>query len=151
MSAFETRTVINAPVGAVWRVLADIGSISAWNPGVVSSSVTTSEGEGMGAGRHCDLGGKNYLDEEVVEWDPGQRLTMRIVGTNLPFERADIRFSLQQQGTSTTVRVSPDYDLKFGGLGKLLDLLIVRRTYRRGMEALLAGLKKHVEDEGPER
>ncbi len=147
MSSFKTQTTIDAPIESIWRVLADIGSISTWNPGVVESHVTTHDIGGVGAGRHCDLGGRNYLDEKVVEWEPERRLTMRIIGTNLPFRRADIRFTLQQGTGSTVVSVSPEYELKYGLVGMLLDALLVRRTYRKGMEALLSGLKEHVEND----
>ena len=87
------------------------------------------------------------MDEEVVEWQTGKRLTMRIVGTNLPFKAADIRFSLRPENGATVVTVSPLYQLKFGVLGKLFNWLYVRRTYERGMKALLAGLKSYVENQ----
>jgi hypothetical protein len=99
----------------------------------------------MGACRYCNLGGKNYLDEEVVEWEVGKRLTMRITGTNLPFKSADIRFTLQADNGSTVVTVSPDYSLKFGPVGALMDRFYVRGTYEKGMNSLLKGLKEHVE------
>ncbi len=74
-----------------------------------------------------------------------QALTMRIVGTNLPFRSADIRFTLEDHGGETQVTVSPVYALKFGILGRVLDSLFVRRQYRRGMVNLLQGLKQNVE------
>jgi hypothetical protein len=128
-------------------VLADIGDIHRWNPGVVNSQLTTDSATGVGACRHCDLGGVNYLDEEVVEWEVGKRLTMRIVGTNLPFMTADIRFALRAADGATVVTLSPEYTLKFGPLGRLLDLLYVRRTYLKGMNDLLEGLKHYVESQ----
>ena len=145
MSSFATEIKIDAPVDVVWEVLADYGAIYRWNPGVVASHVTTEEGTGVGACRHCDLGGRNYLDEEVIEWENSQRLTVRIVGTNLPFKSADIRFTLRPESGGTVVTVAPLYELKFGLLGKLLDRLYVHRTYEKGMKALLAGLKDYVE------
>jgi hypothetical protein len=42
--------------------------------------------------------------------------------------------------------VSPLYRLRFGLLGSALDASYVRRTYSRGMAALLAGLKRHAEE-----
>ena len=145
MSSFTTSTVINAPRSHVWSALADIGAIHAWNPGVQASHTTSDLDTGLGASRHCDLGGRNYLDEEVVEYEAGQRLTMRIVNSNMPFERADIRFRLEPAGDATTVSVSPDYQLKYGPVGTLMDHLVVRRKYEKGMRALLRGLKQHVE------
>ncbi|MFQ5612189.1 MAG: SRPBCC family protein [Anaerolineae bacterium] len=145
MGSFTTEIRIDAPVNAVWAVLADIGEIYRWNPGVVSSHLTTDTATDVGASRYCDLGGNNYLDEKVVEWEEGQRLTMRIVRTNLPFKTADIRFKLRADNGATVVSVSPDYRLKFSLLGTLLDQLYVRRTYAKGMKALLTGLKHYIE------
>jgi hypothetical protein len=113
---------------------------------VIGSHVTTESTTGLGARRYCDLGGENYLNEEVVTWGENKALTMRITGTNLPFAAADIRFTIQTDDDRTVVlQVSPEYRLKYGPLGALLDGMFVRRTYRKGMESLLRGLKEHVE------
>jgi uncharacterized protein YndB with AHSA1/START domain len=145
MSSFATEIKIDAPVDAVWEVLADYGGIYRWHPDAVASQVTTEDGAGLGARRHLDLGGRNYLDEEVIEWESGQRLTVRIVATNLPFKSADVRFTLRPENGGTVVTVSPVYELKFGLLGKLLDRLFIHRSYEKNLRALLAGLKDYVE------
>ena len=145
MTEFTVHTTINAPVAQVWAALSDIGSIYQWNPGVVASHTTTEQTEGVGACRHCDLGKAGYLDESVVKWVENEALTMRINGTNMPFRSADIRFTLQPQGDQTVVTCSPIYTLKYGPIGKLLDAAMVRSTYQKGMQSLLAGLKQHVE------
>jgi uncharacterized protein YndB with AHSA1/START domain len=107
MATFSETIFIDAPRSAVWAALADIGRIHAWNPGVVDSRKTTPGEDGPGARRRCELGGRSYLDEEVVEWAPEGVLTMRITATNLPFEAADVRFTLEGQGSRTRVTVSP--------------------------------------------
>ena len=145
MTVFTRDIVIEAPVGEVWKVLADIGNIHLWNPGVLSSQVTTPKSTGLGACRHCNLGGKNYLDEEVVEWDVDKRLTMKVNKTNMPFKSVDVHFTLHSKNGSTVVTVSPEYEVKYGMLGKIMDLLVVRRTYVRAMDELLNGLKQYIE------
>lgn len=145
MGNFATKIVIKAPVTKVWQVLSATGDIHYWNPGVKASRTTSKQTEGVGATRFCDLGGKNYLDEEVVVWQPNEKLTMRITGTNLPFAAADVHFSLRANDNDTQVTVSPLYKLKYGVIGELMDKLVVRNSYQRGMEALLAGLKAFVE------
>ena len=42
MSTFSTKIRINAPKEKVWEVLAEVGDIYKWNPGV-SNSYSTSE------------------------------------------------------------------------------------------------------------
>lgn len=145
MGSFTTETIIAAPVTEVWQALGEIGDIYRWNPGVKASHTTSAQEAGLGATRYCDLGGKNFLDEEVVLWQPNEKLTMRITGTNLPFATADIRFTLRPENEGTVVIVSPMYKLKYGVIGELLDRVYVRNSYQKGMEALLAGLKAHVE------
>lgn len=147
MGNFSTETIIRAPREEVWEVLADIGAIHVWNPGVKDSHTTTDNASGVGASRHCDLGGRNYLEEVIVEYDEGERLTMRVTESNLPFAHADIRFLLQTEEASTRVIVHPEYELKFGLLGALMDRLFVRRSYEKGMQSLLRGLRRHVESE----
>lgn len=146
MATFSETTTINAPVDEVWAALAEVGNIHVWNPGVTHSYLTTNDPTGLGAARHCDLGGKNYLKEQVVEFDEGKRITMRIMETNLPFKTAYIRFHLSPHGETSEVTVAPEYELKFGPLGSFLDRIYVRKTYRKGMAALLRGLKRHVEE-----
>jgi len=147
MGTFATETIIRAAVDEVWRALGQIGDIYRWNPGVKASHTTSEVEDGLGATRFCDLGGGNYLDEAVVAWQPHEKLTMRIMGTNLPFETADVRFTLRPISAGTVVSVSPLYKLKYGPLGVLLDKVYVQKSYQKGMESLLAGLKNYVEGE----
>ena len=144
MTSFEQHITIDAPLATVWAVLADIGSISVWNPGVEASH-TTNETLGLGGTRHCDLKGNSFLKEEVVKFEPEQALTMRITDSNMPFKYADIRFTLASTDGQTTVSVSPEYELKYGVIGTLMDKLMVYNMYKKGMAALLKGLKRHAE------
>jgi carbon monoxide dehydrogenase subunit G len=147
MSTFETTIDIEAPIEKVWEALADIGSISKWNPGVHESHGTSDETTGLGATRFCDLGGKNYLNEQVVDFETCHKLTMRITDTNMPFEKADIHFTLEADGDNTRVTCAPAYTLKYGPMGALMDRFYVRGTYEKGMQRLLRGLKEHVESQ----
>lgn len=133
------------PPEAVWEVLADIGRIHEWNPGVLHSEQTSEGDVDVGARRHCDIGGKNYLDERVFEFEPPTRLTISIEDTNLPLRDARVRFPVESAGGGTRVRVSPSYSIKFGLLGRLLDVVMIRSQYRRGIRSLLDGLKTYVE------
>ena len=145
-STFSESTMIKTAPADVWHVLADIGSISDWNPGVKESHVINQSASGVGTQRYCGLGGRNYLHESVVGMEEARSLTMRIDETNLPFKSADIRFTLEPVGAGTWVTVSPEYELKYGVFGRLLDRVMIRTKYRRGMAALLRGLKDQVEN-----
>ena len=146
MTEFVEEIIVSAAPEKVWKTLSDIGNIYLWNPGVVHSEMMSLGNVDIGACRRCDLGGKNYLVEEIVEFEKLNKLTMRITDTNLPFRTADIRFFVESQHNQSLVKVSPKYDLKYGWLGRVLDLLVVQSHYRKGMRNLLFGLKQYVEE-----
>lgn len=142
-SSFRVAIEIKAPIRDVWNVLADIGIIAQWHPGVIASKLT-SKTIGVGSSRHCDLKGDNFLDEQVIVWQPEKHLGFRIYKSNLPM-RADIHFHLRAVTGHTVVTVRPEYNLHYGLLGLLLDVLYFRQRYKAGMRALLTGLKRHLE------
>ena len=150
MTTFSTTIKVNAPKEKVWEVLADLGSIYKWNPGVSHSYSTSSETGGEGAMRHCDLqnakgGSIGYLKERAFDWRDGDGFTIDIYESNLPLKRNHVKFDLKSNGDDTIVTITPDYELKFGPLGVLADLLIGRRMLKKGMADMAAGLKHHIE------
>jgi len=150
MGSFAEQTEIAAPRERVWQVLAEIGSIDRWNPGVKRSYATSSEPDGEGATRHCDLQRANgkpagHLEERAFDWHDREGFRIEITESSLPFKSAVISFSLADTAGGTRVTVSPDYALRYGPLGKLLDVTVVRGQYEKGIRAMLDGLKTYVE------
>ena len=146
MASVSSNIHIGAPKEQVWEVLADLGGIYKWNPGVSSSHYTSEQTKGDGATRHCDLvNPRGYLEERALEWREGEGYVIDIYDSNLPIEKNVVTFSLTAEGDGTTVTVTPDYKLKYGLLGSLLDRLWARRQMQKGFDAMLAGLKHHVE------
>ncbi len=150
MAHFSTQIRINATAEEVWEVLADIGGIYKWNPGVVHSYSTSEKNGGEGASRHCDLqtpSGKSfgYLEELAFDWREGEGYKIDIYESNLPIKSNVVEFAVKADGDGAIVTLAPDYALKYGLLGRLLNQLVVRRKFRKGMEDLLSGLKYHIE------
>jgi uncharacterized protein YndB with AHSA1/START domain len=146
MSKVSTSVYIDAPSEAVWEVLADLGGISRWNPGVAQSRVTSERADGEGATRHCDLQNpRGYLEERAFNWRDGEGYSIDVTKSNFPIKRNVVDFSIHPESDGTRAIVSVDYELRYGPIGVLADALLVRRQYRRGFNDLLAGLKYYVE------
>ena len=146
MVHFSTQIRIDATTEEVWEVLADFGRIYLWNPGVRHSYSTSESDHGLLATRHCELPkGDDYLDEQILEWREGESFKVDIYETNLPLHRNVVEFSIVADGNGTIVTVAPDYALKYGLLGRLMNQIVVGRKFKKGMEDLLTGLKYHIE------
>jgi hypothetical protein len=138
MVEFAASGTIHAPLSKVWIRLADIGSFSEWNPGVIESPVSC----------RCNLGSSNFLDEEEATFVSEEAITLRIKYTNMPFKSVDIRFTLTQDENNpawTIVTSSPICKLKYGPTGEFVDFVMVPLQYRNGLKNFLGGLKKDVE------
>ena len=146
MAHFSTQIRINADKEKVWEVLADFGGIYLWNPGVRHSYSTSESNNGLLATRHCELlKGGDYLNENILEWRDGEGFKVNIYETNLPLHRNVVDFSIKADGSGTIVTVAPDYTVKYGLLGRLLNPIVIGRKFKKGVEDLLAGLKYHIE------
>ena len=146
MTVVHSQAQIDAPVDKVWQTLADLGSIDKWNPGVAKSYATSEATQGEGATRHCDLNTANaQLEERAFDWREGEGFKIDVYKSSLPLKRNIVSFEIEPSGDGTLVSVTANYQLKYGPIGALMDILIARRQAQQGFDEMLAGLKYHVE------
>ena len=157
MSHLERSIEINAEREAVWVIVADLGAVAEWNPGVVAADCGGAT-SGVGATRTCHLAPAGRLDEVVTEWIEGEQIWFAI-GSRGAIRSADMGLVLDETlppaavadagplgpRPSTQVTAIVDYHLAFGPLGPVIDRLTVRRLMARMLDASLTGLKNHVE------
>lgn len=122
MRSISVTDNVDAPVPAVWSVLADFPNIAAWNGGVTASHATGDFTEGVGATRHCDLAPMGALEETVREWEPDKKMVVSIdEARKLPMRHAVATFTLEPAGASTKVTVHYEYEPRPRLMGPLLD------------------------------
>lgn len=147
MTRVTSEIRIDAPREKVWDVIADLGSVSVWNPVIANSHYTSEAKEGVGASRHCDFPDEGYVKERATEWKPGEALTLEIYDGTVPFASASGRLSLVDDGDGTLVALTLEYDLKADAP---VDPQEVERQNREDLFPLvLAGLKHYVETGEP--
>lgn len=138
---------INTPKEKVWGILANIVTVQDWNPGVTKAYYTSDVKDGVGASRHCDFPDGGYVKERVTEWKPGEAYTLNIYEGSTPFENADGRFTVKDEGQRTTVSFTLEYELKSDAQ---VDPREVERQWREeAIPTILAGLKHYVETGKP--
>ena len=92
---------VYAPTEQVWAVLANIGAVQDYSPGVVKSYYTSNAREGVGASRHCDLLPTGTVEERIVDWRDGEQYSIEIYeGTEVPYLGVS-HFTLRRNGTGT--------------------------------------------------
>lgn len=146
MSVVNATREIKAPASKIWAALSDFGGIHLYNASVDRSPIN--EGtppSGVGSERTCHLYDGNHIQERVVESVDEEKLAVEIFETSMPLKSALGVFTLVPTPSGgTRVTVSMTYVVKYGPIGKLMDVLMVKRMMGPSMSGLLAGLDHYV-------
>lgn len=137
-----TRT-LNVGADRAWAALADFGNIANFHPGLSGSHLLDGSAlAGVGAERRCDLKDRNYLVERVLHWQEGHAYTVDIIDTSMPLRRATATLRVEPiDAHHCQASMQVDMTLKFGLLGKVMEVLAARGVMRRTMVGILNGLE----------
>jgi len=147
MTRVTSEIRIEAPKDKVWEVVADLGSVSVWNPLLANSHYTSEAKEGLEAARHCDFPDGGYVKERTLEWKPGETITLEIYEGTVPFTTATGSFSLVEDGDGTITTLALEYDLKADVPVDPQE--VERQNSEESLPMVLAGLKHYVETGEP--
>jgi carbon monoxide dehydrogenase subunit G len=144
MSSVTQGIQIDAPGEKVWAILADIGSVQDYSPGVVKSYYTSDVKVGVGASRHCDLLPTGTVEERIVNWLDRKQYSIEIYDwTDVPYTGI-AEFTVKPSGKGTTVTQSMDYRPT-----KVATVTLGNRSMEelviRVVEGNLLGLKHFIE------
>ena len=138
--------MIDAPCDQVWGILANLAELAEYDPAVATSTVTSALPTGHGASREVRMrDGKHWFKESVTAFEPMAALSFELTSCNFPIARLRHTYAFAEKGSQTTVTQSMSYSPKFGLLGTLMDLAVIRRSSVRGIRAFMSGLKAHAE------
>ena len=138
---------IDAPKEKVWSVVADFGAMDQASPAVSKSYITTEQKTGVGTERHCDFSFMGAsVEEKIIEWNEGESIKIDIYERkNLPFVKDMIaEFAVREENGKTILRASMEYGMS-GGVGNLMNSLMMEKMNTKNWNKVLAGFKKHSE------
>ncbi|MBT8468693.1 MAG: SRPBCC family protein [Deltaproteobacteria bacterium] len=146
MGKITVSGTMSHSVDRVWSMLDDFGSVYLWSAGVESSPIIGGTPErGVGAERLCTLYDGNRISERVIESVDERNLVVDIYDTTMPLKSARGRFDLEKTSDGgTLVRITFEYVVKYGVLGKVMDALIIKRSLKKSFDNMLAALVEHL-------
>lgn len=145
MTTLHNEITIAAPRSAVWQALVRLDALGQYDPGVKSATLVGETTSGPGAQRRCELRPTGWFIEQVVSWEPESALAFELVTCSLPVSSLRHDYTLTEKASRTRLTQVMTYQLKYGPVGRALDVLAMRRKWDAGIKAFLAGLKDHVE------
>lgn len=136
--------VVDAPVEAVWGLLADLESWTRWmRVAYATESVSVASEGAVGAGTEFVMKGRlrSRLFARVAEWAPERRFAFEIHRSEYPsdrltFGRAIITIDLESAGERT--RVTCEHRLEGRGLrGRLYAAMVMRPLIKTNAQRIV--------------
>lgn len=146
MTTIHNEIVINAPIEKIWEALSKIDILDKYDPAVKKSTSLSASKEGIGAKRKVDmLDGKNWFEEECTVWQPNEALTYELTACSFPVHKLKHSYLFEKMGNQIKVKQVMEYQMKFGFLGKIMNVLMVRKQSDAGIKKFFNGLKSFTE------
>ncbi|MBL7809174.1 MAG: SRPBCC family protein [Saprospiraceae bacterium] len=147
MTKLYHEIFINAAPEKVWAVLADLEAVQSYNPLVTKANITSQTPYGIGASRHCEFTPNGFSNERVTDWDEGSLIGLDTVESSFPMKICRWKTQLTPKNGGTLVSQNLEYVVKFGILGDLMNILVMKRKYNQILGNIFVGLKKFVESQ----
>ncbi len=147
MTTVKATRTINAPSSKIWTVLSDFSNIQIFHPNVQDVDQLSEADRGLGAARRCNFYGGGSAVEKIIAWDDERQFfTCTVTELTAPILEVTAGMSVETiDSHHSEVALEMSYVPKWGILGKILDVLMLRMAMRSLFNKVLKGLQHHVE------
>lgn len=146
MATIHNEITIHGNIEKIWEALTDLEMLDRFDPTVKKSTALSVNKSGLDAKRKVLMkDGKNWFEEKVTEYKPFEALTYQLTDCSFPIKGLQHSYRFEKMGNQTTVKQEMRYTVKFGLLGVLIDVLMIRKQTEAGIKKFFAGLKSYIE------
>ena len=146
MTELKHQITINAPKDKVFSVLANLDEVQHYNPGVKAAKYISENKQGVGAARECNLGKEGIVRERITGFKQDDFVAMELYEHSWPIKFMRWTSKVAPAGNATQITQTLEYKMKFGVLGSILNMLILKRKLNQSMSTIFESLKKYVEN-----
>jgi hypothetical protein len=133
------------PPESVWSVLADLEAVQHYNPTVRTAVVKGTRRSGVGAERVCELAPKGRVVERVTHWEDGCAVGLEVTESDWPIRLMRWVTRIEPRDGGSHISQALEYQVKFGPLGWLLDVFVMKRKLSATLDGVFARLARHAE------
>ena len=144
MESIKRTILIDAPKAAVWSALANFQGVGDFHPYITSVELNTEHNGGLGSKRTCYFNDDTKVDEEVVDWREGERYTVHVTNFSFPLKTLHGILGVRELDGKSEAFMAMEYEPKFGLLGKLMNVMLMKSAMSTRIDNILKGLETAV-------
>ena len=142
MARIEKSIEIKVPPEGVWSYVTVPENFMKWSGTITNVEIIEEKDEGVGTTTRATLGKMEFI-MEITEYVENKRISSRAIAGDLKKLAQSFTLDPIEEGTRFTYMI--DYEVPKVIGGKILDVLMVRRTVEDEMERGLKRLKELLE------
>ena len=151
MTRVETSILIHSPLEEVFTRIAQHDHCSDWLVFVTSATITSEGRVGVGVSAHHlgkVMGRRMEWDGRIIEWVENERIVWQAT-SGLP-ERMEMMAINWVRGESDVTRygLEVEYHAPYSVFGKIMDLMLIKRSIRKSIQTSTQNLKGILEQDG---
>lgn len=147
MATLYNDILINASIDRIWAALTNLELLEKYDPTVKRSRLVAGKNANIGAARRVDMqDGKNWFEEKLTVLIRNESLSFELTACSFPVHKLKHSYTFELFDGRIRVKQVMEYQVKYGLVGKVLDVLVVKKQSDFGIKKFLQGLKSHVEN-----
>jgi carbon monoxide dehydrogenase subunit G len=123
MAKIEASVMIDRPSEAVFEFMIDLSNAPKYDSGIVNARQTSAGALAVGTTFESKRSKEGIVSFRAVEYEPGRKLTLEVTS---PRMMKGSKESIIIEGIEGKTRLSHAWDLKLGGLYRLIGPLVAR-------------------------
>jgi ribosome-associated toxin RatA of RatAB toxin-antitoxin module len=147
MTTLHNEITIDASVEKIWDALSNIENLEKYDPTVKEANAISQLKSGVGAARKVLMkDGKNWFEEKCTLSKANESLAYELTACSFPIHQLKHSYSFRQLGDQVQVKQVMEYEVRYGWVGKILDVLVIRKQTENGIKKFFSGLKNYLEN-----
>ena len=147
-SKVGSSVFIDAPVERVFSRITQHDSCNDWLEFVSSATYTSREKTGVGASAHHSgqiMGRKMEWDGRVIEWAENDSIVWQAMSGTPEAMRMKAVNRVEKEGEGTRYSLELEYMPPYSILGRIMDLIMIKRKLRKMVQHSTQNLKRVLE------
>lgn len=140
METIKRTISIDASREAVWAALANFQAVGDFHPYITNVDLITANNGGLGSKRKCYFNDGSTIDEEIIDWRVDESYTVDASNFSLPFKSLHGTLGVDTVNGKTEAFMMMEFVPKFGPLGKLMSIMMIKPMMVKRIDNILKGL-----------
>lgn len=147
MLRFSFSVKIKASKQSVWKKMKEFDNVALWTKSVDQSYYQGTDHAALGTTRVCKSPQFGTIVEKITAWTEGESYSYEADVAIAKYARNT--WTVTEDGADCVLQITPESLIRFGPLGRLIELFVLKPQLKKQLPIVLAEFKYYAENDHP--